>query len=81
MTTSDVKGRFRDNDELKFLLRSIEKNVKEYKRIVLITDNQIPRLLYVFSNTNIYVLFFGKVYHSFYNIIVCFSYCCIIQKK
>lgn len=41
--TSNVKGRYRDNQELKFLLRSIEKNyLNNNPNIFLIVDEQIP---------------------------------------
>jgi len=41
--TADVKGRFRDNQELKYLLRSIEKNfITEEPNIFIVVDKQIP---------------------------------------
>lgn len=41
--TANVKGRFRDNKELKYLLRSIEKNYFiENPNIFLVVDQQIP---------------------------------------
>jgi hypothetical protein len=44
--TSNVKGRFRDNEELKYLLRSIEKNYFiSNPNIFLVVDEQIPEWL------------------------------------
>jgi len=44
--TSNVKGRFRDNEELKYLLRSIEKNYFiSSPNIFLVVDEQIPEWL------------------------------------
>lgn len=47
MTVSDVncKGRYVDNDELKYSLRSIEKYAPWIHRIFIVTDNQIPEWL------------------------------------
>jgi hypothetical protein len=39
---SNCKGRFANNDELKFSLRSVEKFIPWVRRIFIITDNQIP---------------------------------------
>lgn len=36
-------GRFVDNEELKFALRSVEKNIPWINKIYIITDNQIPK--------------------------------------
>lgn len=44
--TSNVKGRFRDNQELKYLLRSIEKNYFiSNPNIFLVVDEQVPEWL------------------------------------
>lgn len=42
MTTSNVEGRYKDNNELKFLLRSIEKNFSFYNKIYIVTDTDLP---------------------------------------
>lgn len=43
-----AKGRFKNNDELKYALRSVEKYAPFIRKIFLVTDNQIPTWL----NTN-----------------------------
>jgi hypothetical protein len=43
--TGNVEGRYRDNDELRYLLRSIEKFYPFEGRIFLVTDNQRPAFL------------------------------------
>ena len=43
-----ITARFRNNDELKYLLRSVEKNAKFIRYIHLVTNGQIPKWL----NTN-----------------------------
>jgi hypothetical protein len=40
---SAAKGRFYDNEELKYSLRSLEKYAPWVRKIFLITDNQIPK--------------------------------------
>lgn len=42
---ANVDGRFRDNQELKYSLRSLEKYFPHHGNIFLITDNQIPDFL------------------------------------
>lgn len=42
---ADCKGRYVDNDELKYSLRSVEKYAPWIHRIYIITDNQIPSWL------------------------------------
>lgn len=41
----NCKGRFSDNDELRYSLRSIEKNAPWIRRIFIVTDNQKPEWL------------------------------------
>ncbi|AZP13498.1 Stealth CR1 domain-containing protein [Undibacterium parvum] len=41
----DVAGRYRDNDELRFNLRALEKFYPEHGHIYLVTDGQIPAWL------------------------------------
>jgi hypothetical protein len=41
----NCKGRYVDNDELKFSLRSIEKYAPWIRKIFIVTDNQIPEWL------------------------------------
>ena len=41
----EISARFRDNDELKYLLRSVEKNAKFVRYIHLVTNGQIPKWL------------------------------------
>lgn len=43
-----AKGRFKNNDELKYALRSVEKFAPFFRKIFIVTDNQIPTWL----NTN-----------------------------
>ncbi|MDR1737274.1 MAG: Stealth CR1 domain-containing protein [Candidatus Symbiothrix sp.] len=38
----NCKGRFADNDELKFSLRSLEKYAPWIRKIFIVTDNQVP---------------------------------------
>jgi hypothetical protein len=42
---SDVEGRFRDNDELRFSLRSLEQFFPDPGHVYLVTDQQTPRWL------------------------------------
>lgn len=42
---TDCKGRYAENDELKFSLRSIENYAPWVRRIFIVTDNQVPRWL------------------------------------
>lgn len=42
---SDVEGRFRDNDELRFSLRSLEQFFPDHGHVYLVTDRQTPRWL------------------------------------
>ena len=42
---SDVEGRFRDNDELRFSLRSLEQFFPDHGHVYLVTDQQTPRWL------------------------------------
>ncbi len=46
-TESDTncKGRFVDNEELKYSLRSVEKHAPWIRRIFIVTDNQVPKWL------------------------------------
>lgn len=39
---SDVEGRFRDNDELRFSLRSLEQFFPDHGHVYLVTDQQTP---------------------------------------
>ncbi|MDR2933753.1 MAG: Stealth CR1 domain-containing protein [Rickettsiales bacterium] len=43
--SANITARFRDNDELKYSLRSVEKFVPWINHIFLVTDNQIPKWL------------------------------------
>ena len=51
-----AKGRFISNDELKYTLRSVEKNIPWINKIYIVTDNQIPEWLDV-NNEKIKVVF------------------------
>ncbi len=42
---TNCKGRYADNDELKYSLRSIEKYAPWIRRIFIVTDNQVPAWL------------------------------------
>lgn len=44
-SATDCKGRYADNDELKYSLRSIEKYAPWIHRIFIVTDNQTPAWL------------------------------------
>lgn len=44
-TESNCKGRYADNDELKYSLRSLEKHAPWVRNVYLVTDNQIPAWL------------------------------------
>lgn len=54
-----TKGRFVNNDELKFALRSVEKNIPWINKIYIITDNQIPEWLNT-NNEKIKVVFHNE---------------------
>ncbi len=41
----DCKGRYADNDELKYSLRSIEMYAPWIRKIFIVTDNQVPQWL------------------------------------
>jgi hypothetical protein len=45
MINTNVNGRYRDNQELLYLLRSIEKYFLFYNKIYLLVDHQIPEWL------------------------------------
>ena len=38
----DVEGRYRDNDELRFSLRALDKFFPEHGHIYIVTDGQVP---------------------------------------
>jgi hypothetical protein len=42
---SDVEGRFRDNDELRYSLRALERFFPEHGHVYLVTDGQVPAWL------------------------------------
>ncbi len=44
-SAANCKGRYVDNDELKYSLRSVEKYAPWIRRIFIVTDNQIPAWL------------------------------------
>ncbi len=50
------KGRYTDNDELRYSLRSVEKYAKWINKIYIVTDNQIPKWLDT-SNEKVKVIF------------------------
>lgn len=47
---ADSNARYEDNDELKYSLRSIEKNTPWINKIFIVTDNQIPHWLNLSDN-------------------------------
>lgn len=51
----NCKGRFYDNDELKFSLRSVEKYAPWIRRIFIVTDDQVPEWLDT-SNSKIQII-------------------------
>jgi hypothetical protein len=56
---ANVNGRFRDNGELKYSLRSVEKYFPQVGNIYIVTDNQVPSFLkphtkiHIISHTDI----------------------------
>ena len=44
----DIRGRYEDNQELKYALRSVDKHLPWIRKIFILTDNQVPHFL----NTN-----------------------------
>lgn len=54
-----TKGRFINNDELKFALRSVEKNIPWINKIYIVTDNQIPKWLDT-TNEKIKIVFHNE---------------------
>ena len=42
---ANVNGRFRDNGELKYSLRSVAKYFPDVNKIYIVTDNQVPNFL------------------------------------
>lgn len=44
-SATNCEGRYADNDELKFSLRSIEENAPWIRNIYIVTDNQVPEWL------------------------------------
>ena len=51
----NCKGRYADNDELKYSLRSVEKYAPWIRRVFIVTDNQIPAWLDT-SNTKVRII-------------------------
>ncbi len=41
----DVSGRYEDNEELKYSLRSVEKHMPWIRKIFIVTDNQVPKFI------------------------------------
>ena len=41
----DCRGRYADNDELRYSLRSVERYAPWIRRIFIVTDRQVPRWL------------------------------------
>ena len=54
-TSENCKGRFVNNDELKYSLRSAEKHAPWIRKIFIVTDNQIPEWLDV-TNSKINII-------------------------
>lgn len=50
---SNVEGRFRDNDELRYSLRALEKYFPEHGHIYIVTDGQTPQWLQPHSGLTI----------------------------
>lgn len=44
-SSANCKGRYANNDELKYSLRAAEKNIPWIRRIFIVTDNQVPEWL------------------------------------
>lgn len=44
-SSTNCRGRFTDNDELMYSLRSVEKYAPWIRRVFIVTDNQVPRWL------------------------------------
>lgn len=47
MSAAELKGRYTDNDELLYSLRSVEKYAPWIRKIFIVTDNQVPAWLNV----------------------------------
>ncbi len=52
---ASITGRYENNDELKYSLRSIEKNLPWIRKIFIITDNQVPNFIDI-NNTKIQII-------------------------
>lgn len=50
---SNVEGRFRDNDELRYSLRALEKYFPDHGHVYIVTDDQTPRWLQPHSGLTI----------------------------
>lgn len=68
LSTGDI--RFFDNDELKYSLRSLEKNAPWINHIFIVTDRQIPEWLDI-SNTKVTVVDHSEILPS--SVIPCFN--------
>lgn len=44
-SATNCEGRYKDNDELRYSLRSVEKNAPWLRRIYIVTDSQVPEWL------------------------------------
>lgn len=54
-SAEDCEGRYADNEELKYSLRSVERYAPWIRRIFIVTDNQVPRWLDI-SNSKIKIV-------------------------
>ncbi len=72
--SADCKGRYADNDELKYSLRSLEKYAPWIRNIFIVTDNQVPKWLDT-SNPKIKIIDHTEILptHS----LPCFNSCLI----
>lgn len=60
---SNSNNRFRDNNELKYSIRSINKYVKWVNNIYIVTDNQIPEWLNI-DEPNLYIVDHTEIFQN-----------------
>lgn len=54
--------RFRDNNELRYSLRSIEKFAPYFRKIFIVTDNQVPDWLETGENSKLEVIYHSQIF-------------------
>ncbi len=61
-SSSNFNGRYVNNDELKFSLRSVERYAPWFRKIFIVTDDQTPEWLDI-ENLKLKLLTIKKFYH------------------